>query len=140
MTEEMRPFTEASFRQYLSEKKLMGSYCPECDQVYVPPRAFCADAPDANLEWRELSGKGKLVAFTVIHIGPQAMINAGYDRDNPYVTGIVELEEGVRISAFIQGVDAKNPASIAIGMPLMVDFIERDEGDNQQTYLAFRAE
>ncbi len=137
MAEEMRPFTEASFRQYLSEKKLMGSYCSECNQVHLPPRAFCGDA---KLEWREMSGKGKLVAFTVIYIAPQSMIDAGYDRNNPYVTGIVELEEGVRISAFIQGLDAKKPNSITIGMPLTVDFIERGKGDDKQTYLAFRAE
>ncbi len=77
--------------------------------------------------------EGKLVAFTTVHIAPTAMLEAGYGRDNPYCTGIVELENGLRISAQILGVDAANPAAIAIGTPLRAAFVERGE----RTYLAF---
>ena len=33
-----RPFTAASFNQYLAEHRLMGTRCPMCDAVYLPPR------------------------------------------------------------------------------------------------------
>ena len=35
------------------------------------------------------------------------MIAEGYGRDNPYLAGVVELDEGVKISAQILGADAR---------------------------------
>jgi len=91
------------------------------------------------MEWVEMKGKGKLAAFTTIYVGPTFMIEEGYDRNNPYCTGVVELEEGPGISARILGVDAKKPEEIKIGTPLVVDFVERGEGEAKRTYLAFKA-
>ena len=67
------------------------------------------------------------------------MVEQGYGRDKPYVSGIVELEEGVKISARITGFDAKKPETIQVGAPLVVDFITTGEGDKAKTYLAFKA-
>jgi uncharacterized OB-fold protein len=92
------------------------------------------------MEWVELSGKGKLAGYTVICGGPSFMVKAGYGRDNPYVTGIVELVEGPKISARILGVDAKKPESIRIGASLSVEFLEQGEAEAKKTYLAFRAD
>lgn len=133
------PFTVASFNQFLSEKKLMASRCPECSEVHLPPRAICPRCHSAQLEWVELAGQGQLAAFTVVYVGPTLMNNAGYSRENPYVSGIVELPEGVKISAQILGVDGKQPETIRVGAPMTVEFIERGEGDKKATYLAFRA-
>jgi len=134
-----RPFTSASFEQYLSEKKLMGSHCNSCNKEFLPPRAICPNCHGDVLTWTELSGKGKLAAFTSIFIAPTAMIEAGYGRDNPYLAGVVELDEGVKISAQILGMDAKKPDEVKIGTPLQAEFIERGEGDTKKTFLAFRA-
>ena len=89
------------------------------------------------MEWIELSGQGKLAAFTIVYIAPSAMIAAGYDRKNPYCVGVIDLAEGAKISAQILGVDVKNPAQIKIGMPLKAKFVERGEGDAKRTFLAF---
>ena len=67
------------------------------------------------------------------------MVAAGYDRENPYCTGIVELEDGAKISALILGVDAKNGEQIKIGAPLTAAFVEQGEGDGKKTILAFTA-
>jgi uncharacterized OB-fold protein len=90
--------------------------------------------------WTELSGKGRLAAFTTVHIAPTAMIEAGYGRDNPYCTGVVELEEGVGISAQILGVDALQPEKITIGTPLEKVFLEQEAAPDgeKRTRLAFR--
>ncbi len=117
--------TAASFDQFISEKKLMGSKCRKCGALYAPPRPICLKCYSSEMEWVELRGKGKLVAFTVIGVGPEPMVAAGYDRDHPYCSGIVELEEGPRISAQIVGVDATHPEDIKIGTPLTLDFVER---------------
>jgi uncharacterized OB-fold protein len=91
------------------------------------------------MEWVEMAGRGRLVAFTTVHIAPTAMLEAGYDRKNPYCAGVVQLDEGPSISAQILGVDEKKPRQIAVGMPLRVAFIERGKGEERRTFLAFEA-
>jgi uncharacterized OB-fold protein len=65
------------------------------------------------------------------------MIEAGYGRDKPYCAGIVQLEEGPAVSAQILGVDASRPSEIEVGTPLQATFVQRGEGDEARTYLAF---
>ena len=139
MTEPSRPFTAASFNQYLAEHKLMGTRCSDCDATYIPPRAICPACRGDALEWVELSGAGKLAAFTSIYVGPSAMVAEGYDRNNPYVAGIVELNEGIKVSARILGMDARQPDVAWIGKPLAVAFLDRGEGEQKSTVLAFAA-
>jgi len=138
-TTTVRPFSSAAFDQYIAEHKLMASRCTKCGGGYVPPHAICPKCHGEAMEWVETSGKGKLVAFTVIYSGPTFMIEQGFDRKNPYVSGIVELEEGARISARITGVDPALPTEIKIGLSVSVDFIEFGEGETNITYLAFKA-
>jgi len=138
MTE--NPFTSASFNQFLGAHKLMATRCANCAQTFLPPRAICPHCYGDQMEWVETSGKGKLAAFTLIYVGPTFMSAEGFDRNNPYATGIVELDEGVKISARLIGVDAKNPASIQIGAPMRVAFVDRGEGAARQTFLAFAPE
>ena len=85
-----------------------------------------------------MNGTGKLAAFTSISIGPPAMQAEGYDRDNPYCTGVVKLDEGPRIVARIEGVDARNPDTIEIGMPVTAMYRHRGSGEDRTTQLAFR--
>ena len=91
------------------------------------------------MEWLEFSGTGKLVAFSAIYIAPTTMIAAGYNRANPYIAGLVQLDEGPTISAQILGLDPAKPESIAIGTPLNITFIERGDGEAKKTVLAFHA-
>jgi uncharacterized OB-fold protein len=135
----MKPFTEYSFQQFLQEHKLMGSHCEACDETFVPPRPVCPHCHGEMMAWVEVSGKGKLAAFTAVSIGPNAMIAAGYDRNNPYMTGIVKLDEGPMISAQILGLDAAQPEIGYISTPLSVTFIERGEGEEKRAFLAFQA-
>ncbi len=137
---EKKPFTEASFAEFLNEKKLMGTHCSACEEKFLPPRALCSNCYSDQLDWVEFSGKATLAAFTSIAIAPTAMIKAGYGRDNPYMAGIVELDEGVKMSAQILGLDASKPEEVKIGTPLKVAFLERGEEDEKQTFLAFEAE
>ncbi len=122
----------------LGQHKLLGSRELSSGQVFLPPRMLDPQTLAGDMEWVEFSGKGKLVAYTVIYVGSTAMINAGYDRKNPYCVGIVETEEGPRISAQIMDVDVSKPESIQIGMPLEVVFIERGEGEAKKTFLGFK--
>lgn len=136
---ETPPFTAASFEDFLNQKRLMGTRCLACGAVYLPPRALCRKCYQANMEWVEMPGRGKLAAFTCIYVAPSFMGVEGFDRNHPYCAGVVALENGVSICARIVGVEAKEPASIHIGMPLTVEFRERAEGEAGRIFLAFRA-
>lgn len=136
---EARPFTDFSYQQFLNEEKLMGSKCRTCGALYAPPRPICHKCHGTDMEWAEMKGKGQLYAFTVITVGPPFMIAEGFDRKNPYISGVVKLAEGVRVDARIEGVDASQPETIKIGTPLTVRFLHRGEGNEAKTILAFTA-
>jgi len=135
---ELRPFNDISYERFLSEDKLMGSRCRKCGVVSVPPRPICIKCHGSEMEWVDMKGKGKLVAFTCIAIGPPFMIKEGYDRRHPYVSGVVELEEGVKVVARIEGVDGTKPETIRIGTPVRIEFLHRGGGEDSMTFLAFR--
>jgi len=132
-----RPFSDISYEQYLNEEKLMGSRCKKCKALFVPPRSICVKCYSSEMEWVEMNGTGQLAAFTCITVAPPFMMAQGYDRKHPYCSGVVELEEGARVDARIEGVDASRPEDIKIGMPLKVKFLHQVEGENRETYLAF---
>jgi uncharacterized OB-fold protein len=134
---EERPFSDTAFEKYLSEDKLMGSRCDRCGALYVPPRPICVKCRSDDLAWEEMTGSGKLAAFTCISIGPSFMIAEGYNRKNPYCSGVVELDEGPRVDARIEGVDPKEPETIKVGTPLRVKFIHVQREENPTTHLAF---
>ncbi len=137
-TVEERPISTISFHKFLNENKLMGSKCKKCGALFSPPRPICYKCHSTDMGWAELKGKGKLATFTNIFVGPTWMIEEGYDRKRPYSSGVVDLVEGVRIDARIEGVDGNKPETIKVGMPLTVEFLHRGEGEDMHTYLAFK--
>ena len=132
-----RPFTAASFAQFLSERKLMAARCMRCGSLWCPPRSICNKCNSDDMEWIELQGKGKLAAYTCIAVGTSSMIAEGYDRNHPYVSGVVELDEGTRADARIEGVDGTKPETIKIGTPMKVKYLHYGEGEAIKTVLAF---
>ena len=137
MASDAKNFTGDAFYGQLSEHKLTGSVCESCSALQVPPRPMCPNCYGEEMRLTEMSGIGELAAFTTVHIAPTAMIEAGYDRKNPYCAGIVRLEEGPAISGQILGIDPTNPEEIEVGMAVRMTFIERGEGDQARTFLAF---
>lgn len=135
---EQPSFTHASFQHFLDQHKLMAARCTGCGAIYLPPRPRCPHCQGTTMAWVELSGRGRLSAYTVIHIAPTMMLEAGYSRDAPYCSGVVQLEEGPSISGQILGVDVTQPHTIAVGAAVQAAFVERGEGDACKTYLAFQ--
>jgi len=135
---EDRPFNQQSFAEDLKEEKLMGAKCRGCGALFVPPRPLCPNCPESKMEWAALSGTGKLKTFTSIAVVPPAMAEEGYGRKNPYVTGVVALEENCNLVARIVGVDSKQPESIRIGMDLKAVFLHQGKEPNRKTILAFQ--
>jgi uncharacterized protein len=136
---EIKPITAHEFNIFLADHKLMGSQCGGCQSKFLPPRQICPVCHQHNMTWVEFSGQARLEGFTSIYIGSSEMVKAGYGKSNPYVTGIVKLEEGPAISARILGLDPQSPERITIGTPLRVTYLQEAEGDTSKTILAFTA-
>ncbi len=130
-------FTNTAYENFLNQHQLMGSRDVNTGAVFLPPRPVNPETFATGMEWVALSGRATLMAFTVVYIMPTAMLEAGYDRKNPYCVGIVKTEEGACISALIKGVDVFKPETIKIGTALKVVFDDRGEGEAKKTFLAF---
>jgi len=120
-------FTVEAFRDFLVEGRIMGSRCRGCGAISLPPRPICPQCGGQDLEWVELEGKGAVRAYTVIHVPLTRM------RDRcPYACGVVELDEGLRISGLILGVSEDE--EMAVGSRVEAEFVK----DGERTALCFR--
>ena len=133
-----KPFNDTSYEQFLNEGKIMGSKCKKCGALALPPRLICVSCFCDEMEWVEFKGTGKLTAFTSIVVAPPHMVKEGFDRNNPYVVGVVELDEGVKAVARIVGVNPKKPEQIKVGTPLEAEFLQKGAALGGQTFLAFK--
>ncbi len=68
------------FIDYLEEGKVMGSRCKECGLVFFPPRADCYKCFSSDMEWFDVTGNGKLMAYSKLKYAP-----VGFDEDLPYL-------------------------------------------------------
>ena len=137
MSESEREFTIKSYIDYLSERKLMGSKCKDCGASYVPVRKLCTKCNSVNMEWAEMSGKGKIEACTCITVGTPFFVEKGYGRNKPYCFSVIRLDEGPMISGQLIGVDESKPDTIKIGMPVKATFIETEIRGETRVDLGF---
>ena len=115
-------YNAAGFYEFVDEKKLMGTKCKSCGELFLPPRPVCSSCHSEDMEWVETR-----------------MVEAGYGPKNPYCVGIVRLDEGPAISSQILGLDLSKPEEIKIGTPMQLTFINRTEGEAEKTYIGFEA-
>ena len=108
------PFTIEQFYKFLQQGKLLAGKCLKCGKIHLPPRPLCDNCYSKEFEWVTVSGKGKLITYTVINIAPQQFQDL-----TPYAVGIIQLENGLKIPGMIQGIPQEQ---LKIGMPLLLDF------------------
>jgi uncharacterized OB-fold protein len=108
------PFTIEQFYKFIAQQKLMAGKCTRCGKIHLPPRPLCDNCFSQEFTWTEVSGKGKLLTYSVIHIAPQQ-----FQALAPYAVGIVQLENGAKIPGMITAVPHDQ---LRIGMDLTIDF------------------
>jgi uncharacterized OB-fold protein len=98
--------------------KLLIQHCTSCGTLRHPPLPACAVC--GSLEWDsvESSGRGTLYSYVVVHY-PQVP-----SFEYPLPIGLIELEEGTRLVANLEGIDHD---AIEIGMHLQAEFVDFDE-------------
>jgi uncharacterized OB-fold protein len=73
------------FIDYLEQGKVMATRCRDCGTVFFPPRADCYKCLDSNMDWREVSGTGRLVTFSKLEYAP-----IGFGDDLPYAIAVLD--------------------------------------------------
>jgi len=93
MTHEMVPEYWRNKEMYLRPK---GSVCKSCGEKYFPPRKICIKCGSKELELYDLPEKGKVISWTVVRYPSEE-----FKEYAPYILGLIELDDGVRIVAQI---------------------------------------
>ena len=111
--------TIKNYFKLINDGKLCAAQCTSCNELVLPPRLFCPNCNSKTTNWKNLSGKGTLRSFTVIHIA-----GTSYADDVPYIVAIVKLDEGPLICARLLDVDPLTPEEIHVGTAVTADFEE----------------
>lgn len=59
---------ERFLREILERGRFLGTRCPQCDLVYVPPRLYCERCLAQLEEWVEVASTGRVHTFTVVYL------------------------------------------------------------------------
>jgi uncharacterized OB-fold protein len=106
----------AAFWQYAGRDQLAAPYCLNCDAFFFYPRAACPRCWSMDLEWRVLSGRGKVASYTFVErTPPNSPVEA------PFFVALVDLDEGIRMMGNLVGVPAV-PQGAALDLPVMAAF------------------
>lgn len=102
------------FWQAARSRRLVAPRCTECGTFRLPPTPFCPECQSMSVEWPELSGRGTVYSFAVVHGFPGLP-------DLTIVPAVVELPDapGARLVSNVVDIE---PEDVRIGMELTVDF------------------
>jgi len=110
------------FIKIRDSKVISGAKCPKCGFVNVPPRSVCPKCFSKVEELVELSGKGTLETFTIVHY--ESSVQA---LKPPYAIGVIKMDGAdTGMTHFIGDVDTK---SIKAGMKLEPVFKDKREAN-----------
>jgi uncharacterized protein len=92
--------------------------CGECGALRHPPGPMCPRCHAVARDHIRASGRGTVYSYVVHHHPPVP------GREPPFVVGLIELDEGVRMVGNVIGCP---PTEVHIGMPVQVTFERIDD-------------
>jgi len=93
---------------YESDGKLRGLRCRQCGLVTATWGLACPRCGASGLEETELSGRGSVVAFTILTVPGDEFLN-----EAPYAYVVVELDGGGRVTGWMPAV--RQEADLHVG-------------------------
>lgn len=101
--------------------RLEAGKCKQCGSIFFPPRLICPKCKSKNFETVQLNREGKILTFTIIRVAPEK-----FSKETPYVVAIIELNDGVKITAQVTDCDVDK---VEIGAKVKIVFRKiQDEG------------
>ncbi len=110
------------FAVHLKDGRLMGSVCKSCGYSTFPPRADCPQCLSGEFSFREWNGKGKLYTHSTIHAAP-----TGFEDAAPYTVGVVDLDDGGRLLAWIGETIPREAIQIGMEIQVVPRLVEESE-------------
>ena len=114
------PTISADNKQFfdgLRARKFLVPKCQSCGHFNWTPYPACRSCLSTEQEWVEVSGKGTLYTYTVIHVGPKS-----FTQDGPYVFAFVKLAEGPRPLIVMGNLVGCDPDAIRIDMQVKIAY------------------
>jgi uncharacterized OB-fold protein len=108
--------------QGCKQHELWMRHCNACAKPYFYPRDVCPMCGSRDVDWKQMSGRGTLYTYAIVHRPP----TPGFADDVPFITAIVQLDEGPRMMTNLTGIEP-DPATITVGMPVQVTFEDLTE-------------
>jgi uncharacterized protein len=122
---------DAPFWKACNEQRVLIQRCTasSCRKFVYYPRVCCPHCQCGELEWTEVSGRGRIATYTIIH-RPH---HDGFQAEVPYVFAAVALDEGPIVYGQLahESIDETGLLGRAVG-PVFVEHTE------DQKLLAFR--
>jgi uncharacterized OB-fold protein len=108
------------FWQAAAEHRLVVQRCTACGATRLPPSPICAACRSDEADWQEVSGRGEIYTFTIVHRAIAA------NQPLPTLIAVIALEGsgGLRMISNIVGAE---PDALAIGAP--VELVWEDMSD-----------
>jgi uncharacterized OB-fold protein len=115
------PFYQAGVRGELAMQA-----CAECGRLRFPPRCMCPACRSMKVEWKKMSGRGRIWSFVV----PHPPLLPVFNEQAPYNVIVVELDDdpairlvGNLVTGPDDPLDAVDPATIRIGEAVEAVFV-----------------
>jgi len=110
------------FIEMRDQKRILGIRCPKCSVVFVPPRSSCGRCFSPLEEWVEVSDRGTLQTYTIVHY-PTAV----QPIPPPFIYGVIKLDGADTGLGHL--VSETNFESLRIGMRVQAVFKEERAGN-----------
>jgi len=113
------------WREIPQRYNLIGNRCGSCERTYFPPREtcpYCRRKSLGKMKEIKLSGKGKILTYTIIYVSPEEFSNQA-----PYPIAIIKLDEGPKLTAQIVDCKIKD---VKIGMRVQSTFRKIQQDGN----------
>jgi uncharacterized OB-fold protein len=133
-TSRVVPIAPNLFEFSVEGAHLMGSRCVKCGEVRFPVNDFCPQCCTETTETIPLSRRGTLYSFTVQRFRPPPPYR-GPEEFEPYGVGMIELPEGLRVTAVLADED---PVALCVGMEMELVITKLFEDDLGRDVLGYK--
>ena len=117
------PTPSRYWREIPQRYRLEAIKCKNCGAILFPPRLICPECKNREFEETKLAEKGKVLSYTIIRVPPHQFVDQA-----PYAVGIVELDDGVKLTGQIVDCDFEH---LKIGQRVRIEFRKIfDEGES----------
>lgn len=102
---------------------LIGMRCNSCSLSIFPPATLCTACGSEDVEAIDLSTRGTVYTYTIVHVSYGSPIPA------PYIAAYVMLEDGGFAYSLIVGCE---PEDVSVGMDVQLELLKTGETEEEE--------